>query len=174
MVALEICKKVISYGPAVSINFFVKIENKLTKNAELNPTAIPHIIETSVESTISHMPGMIKSDKITSYIRKGRPVKIGSKKEVKRLVVAMQISAIEAFANLTAPKNVIQCTAIKTPIPKNCKSVFCGSRFKSLTASIKKSKLIVVIKTRHQTKTIAERLIKSPNIAVNPQRIIAI
>jgi hypothetical protein len=98
---------------------------------------------------------------------------IGSRIAVKKDPVAIQISAIEGLDNLIDAKNNIQCNPIIIPIPAKRRIVFLLSELIFLINGIKKTILKDVSKTLHHTSGIASSEIRSPSIAVNPHRNMA-
>lgn len=166
--ALNISMKLISNGDASLTKSLFKLENNDAKNADINPTINPLIKEKSKSAAIISIGGIIKRPKNNSSLLNGFFVMIGSSKDVNNEVVAIAAKAIDALAYLMAPKKVIQCIAIINPIPTNFNIRDRLNRLSLDPNEIKKNKLILAIKTRHQTRFTADRDIKSPSIAVKP------
>lgn len=99
---------------------------------------------------------------------------MGSIMDVIKEVVARHTRVIEAFDSLTAPKKVTQCNAAIAPIPRYFHINSRGIFFKAFLTLKKNRKLIPAIKTLYHTNSTADRLIRSPNIAVSPNKSTAI
>ena len=167
-------KKVMVNGSALSTKVLLKTANKAARKALINPTKIPVIISHSVLLTISKTPGIINKPKLSSSPLILRLKTIGSIRAVKKEVVAMHINEMEALANLTAPKKQIQCIETRTPIPIYFMVRAVGKAIIFFFMLVKKGMLKVVIPIRHHTSTSADKVIRSPNMAVNPKRRTAI
>ena len=89
-------------------------------------------------------------------------------KEAKKAPEENIAKAMETLAWLIASKNVIQCNAIKTPAPENCKNVFLSIFKLSLISFTYKNIKTPAIAILYHTKANEPMVISSPKIAVNP------
>ena len=93
---------------------------KMEKIAASRATKIPKITPVRYSSftafTMRYIPGIINNPKEMSNLSNLVFSNIGSKIDVKKVVVEKQIKAIETFEYLIDPKNETQCNATRTPI----------------------------------------------------------
>ena len=126
-------KKVMLKESASLTSCLLKIAKRDARNAEANPIQTPKTIERSTLLTIKTIPGITSIAKLISYHLNDLLVMMGSRKEVKKDVVAKHTKQTEALAYLIEPKKQIQCNPTKVPMPINCKIALFGNGLQFFT-----------------------------------------
>ena len=148
--------------------------NRASRKAAIIPSQNPFIWSTPNEAAVSVIAGTMSIPYKTSIRFILYFVNSGSKSAVKKVTVDIVIKAIEALETLIAPKKKIQCKATKIPTQINLNTLRPDKTLSLLNTPGQKIIMIEVRPTLHHTSTEAGNVMRSPKIAVNPQRTTAI
>ena len=147
------------------------MEKIQANKAPITPKITPVIYSNFTAFTIKYIPGIINKPSAISAILNFDFVIIGSKIEVKKVVVEKVIRAIETLEYLIEPKKQTQWMATKKPINIRCLINLVSTFLIAVRiVFIKNKKLSEVKNIRHQTKGNSFKEINFPKIPVNPNR----